>query len=48
MLFPWADYLFGNKAVYFFIVSFLLVGGSIAILTKLKNDEDKAKAARGF
>jgi len=48
MLFPWADSLFGNKAIYFFIVAFIIVGASIAILTKMKNDQDKAKAASGL
>ena len=48
MLFPWADYLFGNKAPYFFIISFSVVIIAIVVLTKLKKDQDKAKAARGF
>lgn len=42
-MFPWADYFFGDKAIYFFIVAFIIVGSVIAILSKMKSDEDKAR-----
>jgi hypothetical protein len=45
MIFLWANYFFGDKEIYFYIISFLILASVIAVLYKMKSDEDKARLA---
>ena len=45
MIFPWVNFFFGDYEIYFYIISFLLLGIVTTVLYIKKKNEDRARLA---